>query len=84
MTPFDAIDAVRVVDRLVTGDPAPTCCPHCKSPRFMIEGPLVSFRCATRVQFFKALPGERRNPKVKQTLKCIAMAKAGGWKRAAA
>lgn len=83
MTPFDAIETTRV-DRLVTGDIAPNHCPLCSAPRFMIEGPLVSFRCATRVQFFKTLPGERRNPKVKQTLKCIALAKAGGWKRAAA
>lgn len=69
---------------LITGDPIPEACPHCNAPRWMITEGLVSFHCHTRAQFFKQLPGERRNPKVKQTLKCIALAKAGGWKRAAA
>jgi uncharacterized Zn finger protein (UPF0148 family) len=83
MTPYDAIENTRV-DKLVTGDIAPNHCPRCSAPRFMIDGPMVSFHCMTRVQFFRALPSEHRNPKVKQTLKCIALAKAGGWKRAAA
>lgn len=84
MTPLAAIEATRPVETLITGDPAPTRCPHCFAPRFMIDGPIVAFHCHTRAQFFKQLPGERRNPKIKQTLKCIALAKAGGWKRAAA
>jgi uncharacterized Zn finger protein (UPF0148 family) len=83
-TPLDVIEKTRVAVTLITGDPAPTCCPRCQSPRFMIDGPIVAFQCHTRAQFFKQLPGEHRNPKVKQTLKCIALAKAGGWKRAAA
>lgn len=78
-----AFNAVAII-HLVTGDIAPNHCPLCSAPRFMIDGPMVSFCCMTRVQFFKTLPGERRNPKVKQTLKCIALAKAGGWKWAAA
>lgn len=84
MTPLDAIKIIHGVDLLVTGHIAPTCCPRCQSPRFMIDGPIVAFQCHTRAQFFKQLPGEHRNPKVKQTLKCIALVKAGGWKRAAA
>ena len=69
---------------LITGDAIPAACPHCKAPRWGVDGTIVAFQCHTRAQFFKQLPGERRNPKVKQTLKCIALAKAGGWKRAAA
>ena len=69
---------------LITGHAIPEACPHCNSPRSGVDAGVVAFQCHTRAQFFKQLPGERRNPKVKQTLKCIALAKAGGWKRAAA
>ena len=69
---------------LITGHEAPTACPFCSAPRHMISETLVSFHCFTTAVFPRQLPGEHRNPKVKQTLKCIALAKAGGWKRAAA
>lgn len=70
--------------KLITGHIAPTHCPECKSPRFAIEGPRVVFACNSALMFLYELPGERRDPHPKQTLKCIALAKAGGWKRAVA
>lgn len=70
--------------KLITGHAAPIECPFCKSPRWMIEGHRVSFTCHTTSIVPRQLACEKINPKVKQTLKCIALAKAGEWKRAAA
>lgn len=70
--------------KLITDHEAPTACPFCSAPRSAIQETLVAFACFTTAVFPRQLPGEHRNPKVKQTLKCIALAKAGGWKRAAA
>lgn len=83
MKPLDVQPPLAPV-KLITGHEAPPACPFCSAPRHMIQETLVMFRCATTATFPRQLPGERRNPKVKQTLKCIALAKAGGWKRAAA
>lgn len=69
---------------LITGHEAPTHCPFCSAPRQMVLEVTVAFACHTTATFPRQLPGERRNPKVKQTLKCIALKKTGGWKRAAA
>jgi hypothetical protein len=70
---------------LITGDPIPDRCPRCNAPRWMVDAEFVAFVCHSRVQFFRAIPNEpRRNPKVKQTLRCLAACSAGGWKRAAA
>jgi hypothetical protein len=70
--------------KLITGHEAPTHCGFCSAPRQAIQETLVAFACHTTAVFPRQLPGEQRNPKVKQTLKCIALVKAGGWKRAAA
>lgn len=70
--------------KLITGHEAPTVCSFCSAPRTAIQESTVAFDCHTTETYPRQLPGEHRNPKVKQTLKCIALAKAGGWKRAAA
>lgn len=72
--------------KLITGHEAPTVCPFCSAPRHMVDGARVAFACNSGLTFSADLPGEQRkvNPKPKQTLKCIALAKAGGWKGRAA
>lgn len=83
MTPLDVQPPLLPV-KLITGHEAPPACPFCSAPRHIIAEVSVVFHCHTIATFPRQLPGEHRNPKVKQTLKCIALAKAGGWKRAAA
>lgn len=81
--PLDVQPALTPI-KLITGHEAPTHCPFCSAPRHMVLEVTVSFACHSTATFPRQLPGERRNPKIKQTLKCIALVKAGGWKRAAA
>lgn len=81
--PLD-VQPAPVPVKLITGHEAPTACSFCSAPRQMIQETTVAFACHTTATFQRQLPGEHRNPEVKQTLKCIALAKAGGWKRAAA
>jgi len=84
--PLDVQPLLKPI-KLITGHEAPTACPFCSASRFAIDGPRVVFACNSALMFSRDLPGEKTrvpNPKPKQTLKCIALAKAGGWKRAAA
>jgi len=48
----------------------------CRPTRIRPGQPLTCIKCLREIP-----ADEIRNPKVKQTLKCIALAKAGGWKR---
>ena len=85
MTPFNEINQRPTPQTLITGDPIPERCPLCNAPRWAIEGSIVAFTCHSTMKFLWTILGESRpNPKLKQTLKCIALAKAGGWKRDAA
>lgn len=57
----------------------PQICPFCNSNRIGIDGAVYVFDCYTKLVIAKD-----RKPHAKQTLKCIALAKAGGWKGRAA
>lgn len=76
-TPLD-VQPPLVPVKLITGHEVPTHCGFCSAPRQMILEVTVAFACHTTATFQRQLP-----PNINQTLKCIALTKVGGWKRAA-